>query len=293
MSKEEIFGMVMEKPWSEKEVHELVDSKMQHIMERTGSDKYELYLTGSGNFRIAIATVAPYKGQRKGDKPYHWDTVSKRLKEHWGAIEYCGIEADDIMAIRATELAKEYPSEDIFVVASRDKDLRQVPGLHFSWACGEQQPEKPVYKVDDLGFVDYEVYVSPKGDKSYKLVGTGMRFFYGQILTGDSVDNIKGCPRVGPKLAATALMFCQSEKELFEACAPFYIKVYGDDWKRYLLENARLVYLLRDRSWFTEEEESPGVIRCFLQKLWELPYDYSSYDSRTEVSNPDECGASP
>lgn len=287
IAKEEMFGMVIEKPWSTEEVNELVDSKVQQIIERSGATEYEMYLTGPGNFRIAIATIAPYKGQRKGDKPYHWETVSRRLKERWGAVEYCGIEADDIMAARATELQAQAPEEDIVVVASRDKDLRQVPCLHYSWACGDSQPERPTYRVSEVGVVGCDTYISPKGDKSYKLTGNGMRFFYGQLLTGDSVDNIKGCPRVGPKLATDALAFCNTEEELFNTCVPFYVKVYGDDWKRHLLENARLLFLIRDRSWFTEEVESPGVIRCFLTKLWELPYDYRGYGSQPAVPSTD------
>lgn len=272
-----MFGMIVERPWNESEVNELVDSKVQQIIERSGATEYEMYLTGSGNFRVAIATVAPYKGQRKGDKPYHWETVSKRLKERWQAKEYCGIEADDAMAMRATELEAESPGS--VVIASRDKDLRQVPCLHYSWACGENQPERPTYPVDYLGWVDFEKYTSPKGDTSYKLKGVGLRFFYGQLLVGDSVDNIKGCPKVGPLKAAVALKFLKNEKELFEACVPFYIKVYGDDWKRHLVENARLLYLIRDRSWIEEEHIEGGLVKCHLKQLWETPYDYRGYDA--------------
>lgn len=285
IAKDEIFGMIIEKPWSVSEVNDLVDSKVQQIIDKSGADSYEMFLTGSGNFRIAIATIAPYKGQRKGDKPYHWDTVSKRLKERWNAVEYCGIEADDIMAIRATEIENEAPGT--VIIASRDKDLRQVPCLHYSWACGENQPERPTYPVDYLGWIDWE----KQNSGGYKLTGVGLRFFYGQLLVGDTVDNIKGCPKVGPLKAVTALKFLTTEKELFDSCVTFYIKVYGEDWKRHLVENARLLYLIRDRSWIQEEPMEGNLVKCYLNKLWETPNDYCGYDTGTEVS--ESNGGSP
>jgi hypothetical protein len=275
IEKEEVFGMTFEKPWPDNKVHALVDDRVKSIIEACGANEYELYLTGDGNFRFEIATIAPYKGQRSGDKPYHWRTVGDRLKSHWGAKTVLGIEADDILAMRGT-------TEAVYAIASRDKDLRQVPCFHYSWKCGENQPERPLYKVDYLGEVDFEVKVSPKGDKSYKLVGHGLRFFYGQMLTGDGVDNIKGCPRIGPKIASDELKFLTTEKELFTAVARKYQLVYGDDWKKYLEENARLLYLIRDYDWVTIEDLGDNSIKYSIKKLWETPYDLEHNDTGRE-----------
>jgi len=268
MAKEEIFGVTVDKPWPEHEVFELVDEKIKSIIERSGATEAEVFLTGHGNFRIALATIAPYKGTRVGDKPYHWATVGKRLIEYWKAKEYCGIEADDAIAIRATELAPEV------IIASRDKDLRQVPCYHYSWACGENQPEKETYLVEGLGEISF---LKDKWGQ-YKLLGHGLRFFYGQLLVGDTVDNIKGCPKIGALKAVTALQFLETEQELFQSCAAMYKNVYGDDWKRALVENARLLYLIRDRSWVEEEPQGDHEIKCYVKQLWEAPYDYSGYD---------------
>lgn len=245
-----------------------MDDKIKSIIERSGADSCEVFLTGHGNFRVPLATIAPYKGTRQGVKPYHWETVSRRLIEEWGAKEYCGIEADDAIATRATELFPEV------ITASRDKDLRQVPGYHYSWACGESQPEKPTYLVDYLGKIHYEK------DKwgGYKLHGHGLRFFYAQLLVGDSVDNIKGCPKVGALKAVTTLGHLISEKDLFEACEYLYRGVYGDDWEGKLVENARLLYLIRDRSWVEEEPQDNHEIKCYIKKLWERPNANSGDD---------------
>ena len=267
--------MTFEKPWPEDKVFDLVDNRVMGIIEACKANEYEVYLTGDGNFRFDVATIAPYKGKRSGDKPYHWKTVGERLKSHWGAITVLGIEADDILAMRGTKLPE-------YAIASRDKDLRQVPCHHYSWGCGEHQPERPLYEVDYLGQVDYEVKVSPKGDKSYKLVGHGLRFFYGQILTGDTIDNIKGCPKIGPKTAADELKFLTTEQELLNAVSRKYQLAYGDDWKKYLEENARLLYLIRDYDWVTEEHLGDNCIKYSINRMWEIPNAESTDDSTRE-----------
>ena len=68
----------------------------------------------------------------------------------------------------------------------------------------------------------------------------GLKFFYSQILSGDSADNILGLYRVGPAKADKMLQDCNTEKELFEEC----IKAYDGDVDR-VIENARLLWLRR------------------------------------------------
>ena len=271
-SKDLIFDEWYEKPWPEQKVFQLVDDRVSSIIERSGASEVEVYLTGPLNFRIALATIAPYKGGRSGDKPYHWETVSKRLKDHWNAKEVLGIEADDMLAIRGTEMKGQY------IIASRDKDLRQVPGLHYSWQCGEKQPEKPTYEVDEVGVINVEK--TPSG--SYKLTGYGKIFFYGQLLVGDRIDNIVGCPRVGPVKAYSVLNGLTTEKEMLDQCMYLYEQRYGDEAKNALIENARLLHLIRDRSWVTEEALSDKQTMFHVNKFWEIPNEDHSRDESTE-----------
>jgi hypothetical protein len=66
---------------------------------------YELFLTGKHNFRNEIATTVPYKGNRKDvAKPLHLDFLRGYMVDAWGAVVSDGEEADDLIAIRATEL---------------------------------------------------------------------------------------------------------------------------------------------------------------------------------------------
>jgi hypothetical protein len=274
IEKDECFGVPTERPWPDADVNALVDQRIQSIIERCGANEYRVYLTGAGNFRFEVATLKPYKGNRAAiQKPYHWRTVSDRLVQQWGARIVEGVEADDALALAAIEAAR---AGTPAVIASRDKDLRQVPGFHYSWACGEDQPEIPVYSVVGSGEISVRTSVYPSGT-SYKLLGNGLKFFYGQLLVGDTVDNIGGCPKVGPVKAFETLNGLETEQEMFQACAFQYHRVYGDKWREALIENARLLWLIQDPEWVSVEE-ADGVFRYTINKMWESEYDLVLYD---------------
>lgn len=291
---DEVFGVKVERPWPAVDVHELVDQRIQSIIERTGCNEFEVFLTGPGNFRFDIATIAPYKGNRAAvEKPYHWQTVSDRLISHWGARVVEGVEADDALAIKGTY----YKSRgSTYIIASRDKDLRMAPCSHYSWACGENQPEIPVYSVEGLGEIECvtKTYVDKHGKtvKTNKLKGNGLRFFYGQLLTGDTVDNIKGCPRVGPVKAVELLQHLETEKEMYQAVAAMYHSRCGDCWELMLTENARLLWLIQDPSWVSIED-TDGVLKFTLKCLWSPKYDYDQFDNDTGTEEGSSISSSP
>lgn len=275
MAKEQLFDIFVERPWPDVDVHALVDQKMESIITAVGADAHEVYLTGPGNYRFDIATIKPYKGARVGlVKPHHWETVSRRLKDHWGAITLNGIEADDWLGIRGTEEGQNYTA------CSRDKDIRQTGDCwHYSWACGEYQPEKGPFRIDGLGEVSASFKLYGKGSKqtkSWKLEGFGQAFFWGQLLCGDSVDNIPGCPRVGPGSIQELFRDCVTDEDFFKACVYQYHRAYGSDWRVYLVENARLLYLIRDRSWL-DIERVGNELNCKPNRLWDITYDTGNY----------------
>jgi len=172
-------------------------------------DGHELFLTGKSNFRHEIAVTAPYKGNRKdAKKPKHLPLLREYLQMAWGATVSEGEEADDVIAIRATELG------DDSIIVSTDKDFNQVPGWHYNF----------VKKV-----------------KSYVTPEEGLRFFYKQILTGDAADNIKGLFRVGDVKATKMLADYKTEVELYQCC----VEALG---KERVLENARLLWLRRKQN---------------------------------------------
>lgn len=198
----------------------LVDERIQLILKATGSDSCKLYLTDSAsNFRIKEATILPYKGNRPQEKPPQWEEVRQHLIDNWGAEVVRGMEADDALGI---ETCKQTEPMSV-VLCSRDKDLHMIPGLHYSWPCGSQKEN--LWYINDLD--------------SYK-------FFYTQLLTGDSTDNILGLYGVGKKSAAVlSVNQANSTAEMYEIVYTEYRKRFGSYADLFFKENARLLWILR------------------------------------------------
>ena len=172
------------------------------------TDDHELFLTGKVNFRNDIAVTVPYKGNRKDvKKPKHLPLLREYLQVSWGASVSEGQEADDDIAIRATELSEES------IIVSIDKDFMQVPGWHYNF-------------VKHLSY-----YITPE---------EGLVKLYTQMLTGDAADNIKGLFRVGPVKAAKIIGDTTDELELYNKV----LEAYEGNAER-VLENAQLLFLRR------------------------------------------------
>lgn len=72
---------------------------IDNILEKTDAEHCKIFLTGKGNFREEIATILPYKGQRKQPKPVHYQSIRDYLVERWESIIVEGMEADDLLSI--------------------------------------------------------------------------------------------------------------------------------------------------------------------------------------------------
>lgn len=147
------------------------------ILDKSGADEMQIYLSGKKNFREDLATFAKYKGNRdKQRRPLFYQEIKDYLCNVWGAVYSDGCEADDAMG-----LAQE---KDTMIV-SIDKDLLQIPGRHFNWV----RDEMTTVSIDE-----------------------GIHLFYKQILTGDRTDNIVGIPGVGDKTAEKLLAKCPQDR---------------------------------------------------------------------------------
>ena len=188
-----------------------IDCMVEDIMAATSfdmfSENYEMFITGKGNFRFDIQET--YKQNRSGKpKPEHLPGLRDYLVEAHNAKVSVDQEADDDIAIRATELG---PNA---IIASIDKDFLQVPCRHYNLN------KKTTVKVDEF---------------------EGLVFFYTQILMGDKADNIFGIKGVGPVKAGKMLFNKKTEYELYLSC----IAAYEFDEEK-VVENARLLWLRRE-----------------------------------------------
>ena len=183
------------------------------------------------NFREAIAVTKPYKGSRSGKRPFYYDALTMYMIENFDVRISNGIEADDLMSI------DQMKDLDNSVICSRDKDLRVTKGWHYGWACGKQ-PEFPMEYVEDLGWIKCN-------DAKKKLDGVGMKFFYSQMITGDTVDNIPGIAGKGYKAAYKALCDAETVDECKSIVVGMYKDKYADKAREYFTEQAQLLWMLR------------------------------------------------
>lgn len=210
-----------------------------------------MFLSGDTNFRNDISTKKVYKGNRDDKKPYHFTNMRVHIKGSYNTVVSKGCEADDLLAIAQTQYRKEgVPS----VIATIDKDLLQVPGFHYRWE-GYNFGETPVHLVNDLGEVNgaYDEGVTEKTGRAYRrfiknsFKGEGYLWFMAQILVGDVVDNIPGLPGCGAGKAYDMLTGAQSKQEGLAIVIDMYKEKYGEDYEAELTEQARLVYMIRER----------------------------------------------
>ncbi len=210
----------------------MVEKRIDEVLQKTGCKTYEMYLTGSGNFREAVATIKKYKGNRDKPKPNHYQYIKDYLLKFHPCVVVHGMEADDMLAIRQEGL-------DGTVIVSRDKDLRQVPGWHYGYQSGRQQEFKLTYYTRHG-----ELHLS---ENKKKITGGGDMFLYSQALTGDPTDNIQGIKGLGPAKAYEVLHECKNEQELYNQTRKCYVESYGDEDAALdaLVENMQLVFMVR------------------------------------------------
>ena len=133
-----------------------VKLQLGKIVEATGADRMVGYLSGSQNFRLDRATLLPYKGNRALDgqraewiaegkwlyylentkfhgrgRPFHYNDIKRYMMEQWDAQVCTLYEADDALAMAQTRLGDEH------IIASIDKDLKQVTGKFYNFVKDE------------------------------------------------------------------------------------------------------------------------------------------------------------
>ena len=137
--------------------------------------------TESSGFRRRL--WPEYKAQRKLTlKPVGYKQLKAEILGQDNAYCYSEIEADDMISIFTGVIDKAGNNEST-LIASQDKDLWQIPGIHV-WV--DDTPPK------DTRF-EWGKYNTPE---------LAERFTWEQYLSGDpGTDNIPGCPGIGSTTA--------------------------------------------------------------------------------------------
>lgn len=207
------------RPFPPRQAAQMLDEKLLDIMEKSGGTSWEGHISGSGNFRIALATIRPYKGTRsESDRPPLYGYLRGHLMQKSNVVVANDEEADDTLSIRQY---KSWEKKDT-VICTVDKDLDMVPGLHYRWGKGNVT-EITTWYQDPLN---------------------GLRAFYCQCLTGDAVDNIPGLRGIGPKSShLDGIRECGTSEEMLQRVRELYGKWYGNYGDEFLVEVGRLLWM--------------------------------------------------
>jgi hypothetical protein len=204
--------------------------------------------------RYLIATVKPYQANRKsGVKPRNHSFLQDWLMEYEGAgfkvKNWLTREADDGMAAclhHAIGTPQGYAA-----IFTADKDLRMIPGLHVIWK--HVNGFRETVRVSPGCFER----IGPAG----KMYGT--KFFWLQMLMGDTADNCPGLEGhvvlnakkeeyfkpMGEKTAEAYLKDCKTNDDAYEVVSALYRKYYdrkGGNWADRFCEQAALLWMRCD-----------------------------------------------
>ena len=191
------------------------DSMLDGILESTEANNFRLFLTDSArNFRREVWPL--YHANRTKEKPRWYGEIKDYLINEWHAELAVEQEADDALGIYQDKM------HNTTVIASIDKDLKQIPGLHFNFVT----------------------------DTWAEVTETeGIYWFYKQMLQGDPVDNVQGVPGIGAAKAEKRLAGLTTELELFNVVRDAYHQVFTkmgltpQDIDDLIVRNGRLLYI--------------------------------------------------
>jgi hypothetical protein len=216
--------------------------KLHNAKAACGAEKVLILLTHPAShkgYRYAVATVKQYQGQRSsGRRPKNWQYLRELL------------DSDTVFNGYAIERTKNAEADDLFgkystmwgvdrtVIFTHDKDMRMIPGIHLGWT-----DHRMVVLRDEFGIV--------RNDLQY-----GRKWFWLQMLHGDTADNIPGLPKyindkgnpalIGEVTAGKVLAEAHTEDIARAIVFGLYKGWYGDEWRTQVLEQAVLLWMRRD-----------------------------------------------
>ena len=161
-------------------VRHMFDEKVRLLKAKLKVDNIQMFISGDDNFRYTI--FPNYKANRQSIiRPMHLNTLKDYCEHTYNAIRANGAEADDYTVWYALKNPKA-------LVCAIDKDIKhQVPNKVYDYW-------KEEFCKTDKSKLDFN--------------------FYLQVIIGDSSDNIKGAPGIGPKKALKFISEDMTEVEL-------------------------------------------------------------------------------
>ena len=187
-----------------------VIERLEMFKEKTGAVAFVIAISDKNNFRRKLNPL--YKANRRSKfAPIGLSPMRDWMAEEYGTVIYPNLEADDTIAIMATDLT---PDEERIIV-SIDKDFKSVPCTFYDFNRDE---------IHD---------VSVEDANKYHLM---------QTMAGDPVDGYKGIPGVG---AVKAMRLLDNNGTNWDTV----LKAYSDAQltEEEALTNAWMAYLIQHK----------------------------------------------
>ena len=224
--------------------------KVKSAARIAGCGKIKVLLTAGGSnkgHRYAIARRKPYQGQRANSRrPKNWLALRDYMESlgfPFDVESTVVAEADDLFGKYA------YKQPDDVVIYTQDKDMRMLPGLHLDWVTHR------MHRVH----IDRQLFSPPRvedcvfNEKQY-----GPKWFWLQMLQGDTADNIPGLPKYKTldakgndvlkpmgEVTASKYLYGLGATECADVVADLYRGYYDDRWLVELMEQASLLWMRR------------------------------------------------
>lgn len=244
--------------------------KIDDMRIAAGAEFVVLHLTATGShkgWRYVIATQQPYQENRgTSSRPKNWDQLRDFVESYKGAAFKPKIwgtrEADDGICLHQNLLPLGRA-----VVAMKDKDSQMFTGcIHLDW---------DTYELTEVLKHTFE-----QENSTGRLFGT--KWFWIQLLAGDSADHIPGLPRIlshtgkmvlcGMSRAKDALCMVFDDAAAFDVVAKHYAHFYKEVWADRLVEQMALLWMRTDRD------------ACIDNYLTVLPREHASFPAIEEAT---------
>lgn len=157
-------------------------------------------------------------------RPVGISRIREYVKENYRCFEKPGLEGDDICGILFTMPDAPFSGEKI--LASADKDMKTLPGLHYHLRHHEE------FEINQ-----------EQADRWHMI----------QTLIGDTIDNYKGCPGIGESRADRLLATGNNIKEWWPLVVGAFKKA-GYDYN-YALLHAQVSRICQHTDWDFDKKE--------------------------------------
>lgn len=240
----------------------------------TQAESARVHITPKGcvkNYRDWLLGAKPYQGNRiNKEKPMLLEPLRAMLESHFSTHDYIRVighldkEADD-------GIMQDCYSIPNTVMYSEDKDLCIVPTVRYNHKTGNFDRI-----LDRYGHISLDYSTS-----TTKVIGHGTKFFWAQMLMGDTADNVKGLKNYNGKLCGAVkaheiLSNCVSEADAANAVFDGYRSI-GQN----ILPEAECLWLTRvagdsARNYFKELELSEAnqkFLNDCIMRRWYMTAD--------------------